>query len=88
MEHDVQTQHDQQHSKDQLQAVCNEHSAPSGLTGRDGNRSGGADGLDHGDQALHQSGESDAQYDDQRREDHLVAAAGDLQEPYSSDYIL
>ena len=40
VEHDVQAQHDQQHGKDQLQAVCDEHSAPSGLTGRDGNRSG------------------------------------------------
>ena len=34
VEHDVQAQHDQQHGKDQLQAVCDEHSAPSGLTGR------------------------------------------------------
>ena len=33
VEHNIQTQHDQQHGKDQLQAVCDEHSAPSGLTG-------------------------------------------------------
>ena len=80
MEHDVQAQNDQQHGQDQLQAVCNEHSTPSGLASGDGDSSGIADGLDHGDQALHQSGEGDAQHDDQRREDHLVAAAGDLQE--------
>ena len=80
VEHNVQAQHDQQHGKDQLQAVCDEHSAPSGLTGRDGNRSGSADGLDHSDQALHQCGKGDAQHDDQRGEQHLVAAAGHLQE--------
>ena len=28
VEHNVQAQHDQQHGKDQLQAVCDEHSAP------------------------------------------------------------
>ena len=80
MDHDVQAQNDQQDSQDQLQAVCDEHSAPGGLASGDGHRSGGADGLDHSDQALHQSGEGDAQHDDQRREDHLVVAAGDLQE--------
>ena len=80
VEHDVQAQNDQQHGQDQLQAVCNEHSTPSGLASGDGDSSGIADGLDHSDQALHQSGEGDAQHDDQRREDHLMAAAGDLQE--------
>ena len=80
VEHDVQAQNDQQDSQDQLQAVGNEHGTPSGLARRNADRSGGADGLDHGDQALHQSGEGDAQHDDQRGEDHLVVAAGDLQE--------
>ena len=80
VEHNVQTQNDQQDSQDQLQAVGNEHGTPSGLASRNADRSGGADGLDHGDQALHQSGEGDAQHDDQRGEQHLVAAAGDLQE--------
>ena len=32
VEHDVQAQNDQQDSQDQLQAVGDEHSAPSGLT--------------------------------------------------------
>ena len=41
---------------------------------------GGLDGLDHSNQALNQSSEGDAQHDDQRREQHLVVAAGDLQE--------
>ena len=45
MEHDVQAQNDQQDSQDQLQAVGDEHSAPSGLTGRDGDSGGIADGL-------------------------------------------
>lgn len=80
MEHNVQTQNDQQDCEDQLQTVGDEHSAPSGLTSRDANRSGCADGLDHGDQTLDQSGEGDAQHDDQRGEEHLVVAAGDLQE--------
>ena len=80
VDHDVQAQNDQQDSQDQLQAVCDEHSAPGGLASGDGYRSGGADGLDHSNQALHQSGEGDAQHDDQRGEDHLVVAAGDLQE--------
>ena len=80
MEDDVQTQNDQQDCEDQLQTVGDEHSAPSGLTSRDANRSGCADGLDHGDQALDQSGEGDAQHDDQRGEEHLVVATGDLQE--------
>ena len=78
VEHDVQAQNDQQHGQDQLQAVCNEHSTPSGLASGDGDSSGIADGLDHGDQALHQSGEGDAQHDDQRGEQHLVVAAGKL----------
>ena len=38
------------------------------------------DSLDHSNQALNQSSEGDAQHDDQRREQHLVVAAGDLQE--------
>ena len=59
VEHDVQAQNDQQDSQDQLQAVGNEHGTPSGLASRNADRSGGADGLDHGDQALHQSGEGD-----------------------------
>ena len=80
MEHDVQAQNDQQDSQDELQAVGDEHSAPSGLTGRDGDSSGIADGLDHSDKALHQSSEGDAEHDDERGEEHLVAAAGDLQE--------
>ena len=80
MEHNVQTQNDQQDSQDQLQAIGNEHGTPGGLARRNADRSGSADGLDHGDQALHQSGEGDAQHDDQRGEQHLVAAAGDLQE--------
>ena len=46
VEHDVQAQDDQQHSQDELQAVGDEHSTPSGLTGRDGDSSGIADGLD------------------------------------------
>ena len=80
MEHDVQAQNDQQDSQDELQAVGDEHSAPGGLTGRDGDSSGIADGLDHRHETLHQSGEGDAEHDDQRGEEHLVAAAGDLQE--------
>ena len=40
VEHDVQAQNDQQDSQDQLQAVGDEHSAPGGLTGRDGDSSG------------------------------------------------
>ena len=47
VEHDVQAQNDQQDSQDELQAVGDEHSAPSGLTGRDGDSGGIADGLDH-----------------------------------------
>ena len=43
-------------------------------------RSGSADGLDHSDQTLHQCGKGNAQHDDQRGEQHLVAAAGHLQE--------
>ena len=80
MEDDVQAQNDQQDREDQLQTVGDEHSAPSGLTSRDAHRSGCADGLDHRDQTLDQSGEGDAQHDDQRGEEHLVVAAGDLQE--------
>ena len=60
MEHDVQAQNDQQDSQDQLQAVGDEHSAPSGLTGRDGDSGGIADGLDHRHETLHQSGEGDS----------------------------
>ena len=80
MEDDVQAQNDQQDSQDQLQAVGDEHSAPGGLTRRDAHRSGCADGLDHRNQTLNQRGEGDAQHDDQRGEEHLVVAAGDLQE--------
>ena len=80
VEDDVQAQNDQQDSQDQLQAVGDEHSAPGGLTSRNAHRSGCADGLDHRDQTLDQRGEGDAQHDDQRGEEHLVVAAGDLQE--------
>ena len=31
VDHDVRAQNDQQDSQDQLQAVCDEHSAPGGL---------------------------------------------------------
>ena len=80
MQHNVQAQNDQHHSQDQLQAVGDEHSTPGGLASGDGGGSSNRDGLDHGDQALDQRGEGDAQHDDQRREQHLVVAAGDLQE--------
>ena len=80
VEHDVQAQNDQQDSQDELQAVGDEHSTPGSLASGDGDSSGIADGLDHRHETLHQSGEGDAEHDDQRGEEHLVAAAGDLQE--------
>ena len=39
VEHNVQTQNDQQDSQDQLQAVGNEHGTPSGLASRNADRS-------------------------------------------------
>ena len=80
VDHDGDAQNDQQDSDDQLQAVCDEHSTPGGFASGDGGGSCGLDGLDHSNQALNQSSEGDAQHDDQRREQHLVVAAGDLQE--------
>ena len=41
--------------------------------------------LDHRDQALHQRGEGDAEHDDERREQHLVVAAGDFHEHAERD---
>ena len=46
MEHDVQAQNDQQDSKDELQAVGDEHT-PQVVSPADGDSSGIADGLDH-----------------------------------------
>ena len=80
VEHNVQAQDDQQDRKDQLQTVGDKDSAPGSLTGGDGSGGSGRDGLDHCNQALHQSGEGDAEHDDQRREQHLVVAARDLEE--------
>ena len=64
----VQAQDDQQDRENQLQAVGDKDSTPGGLTGRDGGGRSGGDGLDHGNQALHQSREGDAEHDDQRRD--------------------
>ena len=78
MEHDVQARTISR-TEDQLQAVGDEHT-PQVVSPADGDSGGIADGLDHRHEALHQSGEGDAEHDDQRGEEHLVAAAGDLQE--------
>ena len=85
VEHNVQAQDDQQDRKDQLQTVGDKDSAPGGLTGGDGSGGSGRDGLDHGNQALHQCGEGDAEHDDKRREQGSVFTAGDFQEDTERD---
>ena len=80
VDNDRQTEHDQQDCEDELETVCDEYRAPGGLACRNRRRGRRRDRLYHRKQALHQSGEGDAQHDDQRREYHLVAAAGDSEE--------
>ena len=85
IDHDGRAKDDEQHCDDELQAVGNEHRAPGRFTGGDGDRRRVPDGADHGHQPLHQRREGDAEHDDQRREQHLVAAAGDLEEDAQRD---
>ena len=85
IDHDGRAKDDEQHCDDELQAVGNEHRAPGRFTGGDGDRRRVPDGADHSHQPLHQRREGDAEHDDQRREQHLVAAAGDLEEDAQRD---
>ena len=79
VEHNVQAQDNQQDRKDQLQTV-GDKDTPQVVSPADGSGGSGRDSLDHCNQSLHQSGEGDAEHDDQRREQHLVVAARDLEE--------
>ena len=85
VDHDGRAEHDEKYRDNKLQTVGNEHRAPSRFTGGNGNRCCILDGTHHGHQPLHQRREGDAEHDDQRREQHLVAAAGDLEENAQRD---
>ena len=82
---DSRAEHDEQHRDDELQAVGDKHRAPGRLARGDGDGSGILDGAHHGHQALHERRERDAKHDDERREEHLVAAARDLEEDAQRD---
>lgn len=77
---DGEAKDDEEDSDDQLKSVCDEDSTPGGLTCRDGYGCCGLNSLDHRDQTLNECGESDAEHDDEWREEHLIATTGHLQE--------
>ena len=85
IDHDGRAEHDEMYRDNKLQTVGNEHRAPSRFTGGNGNCCCILDGTHHGHQPLHQRREGDAEHDDQRREQHLVAAARDLEENAQRD---